>query len=161
MNRDIRNDYNNYNAKRGERINAATKAINDMSRSLEEKGNLNVQFSLVTFSGLAASDSQYGDSPYNDATSVLNTNNGWTSSASDVINATTKISVEGGTNYQAGLKEASELLKHKRDGALSAVIFVSDGDPTYYYDSKGYTAGTGYEYDESAMQYAPKGMLQH
>lgn len=156
MNRDIRNDYNNYNAKRGERINAATKAINDMSRSLEEKGNLNVQFSLVTFSGLAASDSQYGDSPYNDATSVLNTNNGWTSSASDVINATTKISVEGGTNYQAGLKEASELLKHKRDGALSAVIFVSDGDPTYYYDSKGYTAGTGYEYDESAMQYAQR-----
>ena len=90
MNRDIRNDYNNYNAKHGEQLMQLQKAINDMSRSLEEKGNLNVNFSLVTFSGFAASDSQYGDKPYNDATSVLNTNNGWASSASDVINATTK-----------------------------------------------------------------------
>ncbi len=41
----------------------------------------------------------------------------------------------GGTNYQAGLRKADELLKKGRTDATKIVVFLSDGDPTLYYDT--------------------------
>lgn len=50
---------------------------------------------------------------------------------------------DGGTNYQAGIRSAEGLLNGKRQNAKTAVIFVSDGDPTFRYRSDGYTEGNG------------------
>ncbi|MDO5147258.1 MAG: SpaA isopeptide-forming pilin-related protein [Eubacteriales bacterium] len=39
---------------------------------------------------------------------------------------------DGGTNYEAGLTTAKEELKRARQGAMTIVIFLTDGKPTYY-----------------------------
>lgn len=100
---------------------AAGNAINTMTNSLANNNKLDTRFALVTFSG-----SDRGTQP--DAT----VKQGWTKNAND-ITGKSKPDSDGGTNYQAGIIEAKELLTTKRDGALTAVVFISDGNPTYRY----------------------------
>lgn len=109
-------------------------AINSSTNQLKSNQNLDTRFSLVAFSG----ENYYGELPWDDAKLLQD----WTESASSITNKT-KPSSNGGTNYQAGLRKAKELLKSSRPGALTAVIFVSDGDPTFRYDSNGATEGNG------------------
>lgn len=109
-------------------------AINSLTNQLKSNQNLDTRFSLVAFSG----ENYYGELPWDDAKLLQD----WTESASSITNKT-KPSSNGGTNYQAGLRKAKELLKSSRPGALTAVIFVSDGDPTFRYDSNGATEGNG------------------
>lgn len=53
-------------------------------------------------------------------------------------------SPNGGTNLQAGLRKANELLSSIADAdAKKYVVVISDGQPTFYYDNKGYTKGEG------------------
>lgn len=119
---------------RGERREAARNAINSMTNTLAANQNLDVRFSLVTFSG-----SKRGwDRQWNDAEIAVN----WTNQASSITNQTSPES-SGGTNYQAGIRSAKELLNGKRQNAKTAVIFVSDGNPTYRYNENGYTEGDG------------------
>lgn len=51
----------------------------------------------------------------------------------------------GGTNYEAGLIKAKQLLDSGRPDATKIVVFLSDGDPTFYYnkDSQGNIIGIG------------------
>ena len=51
----------------------------------------------------------------------------------------------GGTNYEAGLIKAKQLLDSGRPEATKIVVFLSDGDPTFYYnkDSQGNIIGIG------------------
>lgn len=60
----------------------------------------------------------------------------------------------GGTNYQEGLTKAKELLSSARDDATKIVVFLSDGDPTFYTDESGYVYGMGNKYDGTAMSKA-------
>ena len=107
----------------------------------------------MKFSGLATGNfqgiGQYYDKPYNDADIQC----GWTNDASKLVNSLPN-NPSGGTNYQAGLLKANELLGKARSGATTVVIFVSDGNPTYYYGNDGYTNGDGSNYDSAAMQAA-------
>ena len=121
---------NNSNTRREK----AGDAINSLTNQLASNQNLDTRFSLVAFSG----DDNYGESAWDDAELLQD----WTGSASSITNKT-KPRSNGGTNYQAGLRKAKELLKSSRPGALTAVIFVSDGDPTFRYDSDGATMGNG------------------
>ena len=57
-----------------------------------------------------------------------------------------------GTNWQAGIR-LGETLDWRAD-ANKYVIFMTDGDPTYYYDTNGITAGEGNEYDRIAFNKA-------
>lgn len=50
--------------------------------------------------------------------------------------------------------KATEALKNARTDAVKAIVFVSDGDPTFYYDQNGKTKGKGSSYDETAMSNA-------
>lgn len=63
----------------------------------------------------------------------------------------------GGTNYEAGLIKAKQLLDSGRTDATKIVVFLSDGDPTFYYkkDSQGNITGIGggdgNSYSDTAM----------
>ncbi|MCD7746564.1 MAG: DUF2272 domain-containing protein [Lachnospiraceae bacterium] len=125
------------------RLYYATSAIKTLTNSLDSNEDLDVQYALVTFSGST------GDGTYNDATTVQ----GWTDSAS-TLTSKLPTSAVGGTNYQAGLMKAADLLDSAREGAITVVVFISDGDPSYYYNNNGNTAGSGSSYDSTAMSNA-------
>ena len=126
---------------------AANTAISSMTNSLANDKLINARFSLVTFSG--DKGGYYGDEAYNDARPLVQ----WTSNAGTLKSGLPGKS-NGGTNYEAGLIEAKDLLESARKGATTVVIFISDGDPTFYYDKDGKTKGYGNTYDQTAMSHA-------
>lgn len=142
------NDRINNNSEKSKR-KAANDAIESMTDSLANDKLINARFSLVTFSG----DNGYDDKKYDDAEQLVK----WTSNAGTLKSGLPGQS-NGGTNYEAGLIEAKDLLESARKGATTVVIFISDGDPNfYYYDSsyyKGMTAGPGSGYDKTSMTMA-------
>ena len=108
---------------------------------LSDNTNLDVQYALVGFYGGASNRRN----PYNDATVLQK----WTSSANELCDSTpdwlNDQRQNGGTNYEAGIRTGKEVLAapgHRSD-ALTVVIFITDGNPGYYYDNDGKTAGTG------------------
>ena len=112
----------------------AQNTIDKISSSLNGNEKLDVRYALVTFNGL---NSDYGsNTPYDDAKSY-----DW-DNKSTLMNRVNDAEVKGGTNYQAGLLNANSLINSARDGARTAVIFISDGNAGYYYDSEGMTDGT-------------------
>ena len=108
----------------------AKNTIERISANLESNDKLDVRYALVTFSG------EEGGT-YDDAKSY---DWGNKETLSGHVN---KAKADGGTNYQAGLLSANSLLDSARGGARTAVIFISDGNVGYYYDSDGNTVGTG------------------
>ena len=117
------------------RWTTAKNAIGTLLDGLLGEGKDN-RVSLVTFSG---SNGWY-DFSYNDAQKAHD----WTSSKSDITGAYgSNPESNAGTNWEAGLREADKLLKDVREGASKYVVFVSDGDPTFYYNNDGSTGGTG------------------
>ena len=135
-------DSQNYWENNDERRNSASQAINSMTNTLAANENLDVRFALVTFSGNKSDEGPggYKDKAWNDAEIAVN----WTNQVSAITKSTSPKS-DGGTNYQAGIRSAKELLNGKRQNAKTAVIFVSDGNPTFRYRADGYTEGEGDE----------------
>ena len=88
---------------------------------------------LVAFSG-----NNYNDTADNDAEVLRNFSN-------TNLDSTNFGSANGGTNLQAGLYEANKLLNASNipSDAYKYVVVISDGQPTFYYNNKGYTQGTG------------------
>ena len=113
---------------------AASNAITKLTKSLKQNANIDARFSIVTFSGSKGNAQKAWD----DANVEVN----WTTDAGTIERGSHPAS-NGGTNYQAGIRTAKELLTSKRAGAITAVIFISDGDPTYYYNPNGSTIGNG------------------
>ena len=96
----------------------------------------NAQIALVAFSGNSV-DYAGTDSVYDDAELLRDFKN-------DNLESTDFSSPDGGTNLQAGLMKANELLDTIPDEkAYKYVVVISDGQPTFYYDANGYTAGNG------------------
>ena len=122
------------------RIEAAKEAIGTLQAAAGPGAggkDLNARYALVCFSGNRVF---LADNAYNDA--VIQ--QGWTDSVD-----TTKILIANdnttgkGTNYEAGLLLADNLIANDHSSAKKLVIFLSDGVPTYRYDTDGYTDGTG------------------
>lgn len=104
-----------------------------LAAALARNDNLDTRFAVVTFSsGLSHTDF------YKDAIQRLS----WTPHASAVSSAANQNST-GGTNYQAGLMAGRSAIIESRPDALKYVIFLSDGVPTYHYNSNGETKGGG------------------
>ena len=119
---------------------AASNAITALTKSLKQNVNIDARFSMVTFSGNKTTGmwGQGDTKTWDDAeVAVSRTTDPAT------IERGSKPTSNGGTNYQAGIRTAKELLTSKRAGAMTAVIFISDGDPTFYYNPDGYTRGDG------------------
>lgn len=119
---------------------AASNAITALTKSLKQNANIDARFSMVTFSGNKTTGmwGQGDTKTWDDAEVAVS----WTTDAG-TIERGFKPTSNGGTNYQAGIRTAKELLTSKRAGAMTAVIFISDGDPTFYYNPDGYTRGDG------------------
>ena len=119
---------------------AASNAITALTKSLKQNANIDARFSMVTFSGNKTTGmwGQGDTKTWDDAEVAVS----WTTDAG-TIERGSKPTSNGGTNYQAGIRTAKELLTSKRAGAMTAVIFISDGDPTFYDNPDGYTRGDG------------------
>ena len=119
---------------------AASNAITALTKSLKQNANIDARFFMVTFSGNKTTGmwGQGDTKTWDDAEVAVS----WTTDAG-TIERGSKPTSNGGTNYQAGIRTAKELLTSKRAGAMTAVIFISDGDPTFYYNPDGYTRGDG------------------
>lgn len=116
------------------------KAVEDAVAKLKNKKNVDAQFAVVAFDTQAGIKTNWTKDSITYPTSVGNyKSNNWKA---------------GGTNYQAGLRKADELLKKGRTDATKIVVFLSDGDPTLYYDTydgKEDVYGSGKGYDPDAM----------
>ncbi|BAK47270.1 hypothetical protein CXIVA_13040 [Clostridium sp. SY8519] len=112
----------------------AQNAINDLAKALLQNNTGahpdTVQLSLVTFNN--------GAQTMVSGTSSLNTFQQAVNAAVGVYNT--------GTNWEAALKQADSV--QTRSGAETYVIFVSDGNPTYY-GTRPY--GTGQETDQNIL----------
>lgn len=114
--------------------NATKSAVSSMANAFSANENLDVRYSIVTYSGDKGLGPISPDKPWNDAQVVQD----WTETMPAITG-----DPDGGTNYQAGLRTGLSQLNKARSNALKAVIFFSDGQPTFYYDSDGYTKGDG------------------
>ena len=131
----------NYTTNPNSRFYNQQKAVEDAVAKLKEKKNVNARFAVVSFDTEAGIETNW--------------TNGTISYPSEVAQYDDSNKDAGGTNYQAGLRKADELLKNGIADATKIVVFLSDGDPTFYYDTNGYgqekVYGSGSGYDEDAM----------
>ena len=134
-------DQKNYTTNSSSRFYNQQKAVEDAVAKLKSKKNVDARFAVVAFDTQAGIKTDWTKDSITYPTSVGNyKSNNWEA---------------GGTNYQAGLRKADELLKKGRADATKIVVFLSDGDPTFYYDTnkngqeKVYGSGSGY--DSNAM----------
>ena len=130
----------NYTTNPNSRFYNQQKAVEDAVAKLKEKKNVNARFAVVSFDTEAGIETNW--------------TNGTISYPSEVAQYDDSNEDAGGTNYQAGLRKADELLKKGRTEATKIVVFLSDGDPTLYYDTydgKEDVYGSGKGYDPDAM----------
>lgn len=134
-------DQKNYTTNSSSRFYNQQKAVEDAVAKLKSKKNVDAQFAVVSFDTEAGIETDWTNGTISYPTKVAKYND----SNEDA----------GETNYQAGLRKADELLKKGRADATKIVVFLSDGDPTFYYDTnkngqeKVYGSGSGY--DSNAM----------
>lgn len=124
--------------------------VKNMATELLPAGTQN-RMSVVTFSSATTSgnkDDSYVQTryKYKDA----QTQQGWTSSEASIHNAINNITPSGGTNWEAGLHEANQLISSRREDALTFVVFLSDGDPTFRYTDSNWSGGWFYSYASGA-----------
>ena len=127
------------------------KAVEDAIAKLKNKKNVDAQFAVVAFDTQAGIKTNWTKDSITYPTSVGNyESNNWEA---------------GGTNYQAGLRKADELLKKGRTDATKIVVFLSDGDPTLYYGTniygqeRVYSSGSGYDKDAMTNAQAQLGTM--
>ena len=135
------------------RLSIAQEAVNSLTDELMSSNGSDdpnrVQMSLVTFDS-TANKIDFGGS-------------NWTSNSSDFKNVVNNITTPGslgyempygGTNWEDAMKAALEIAQNG-DGDPTYIVFVSDGNPTFYngtsarydyYASQKYIRGTGYDY---------------
>lgn len=132
------------NKARRENVNNAISTLVKELKKTEAKDN--IQLAVIGFSG------QKGDGKNNDATVCRS----WTALNSFEAYTTT-VNKYGGTNWQAGIRKGEEILAARttdRSNANTYVVFLTDGNPTFYYDSWGNTQGYGSQYDETGYNNA-------
>ena len=109
--------------KQQKKITAVGTATEKLTTALSTNDKLDVRYSVVSFSGKLNDHNVIQESAW--------LRQGWTSSASATNSAVSSISPDGGTNYQAGIREGIKQLKQVRKDAQTVVIFLTDGDPTF------------------------------
>lgn len=105
------------------RIDSVVKATKGLTDTLQANTNLDVRYSVVTFSGPNDFYTKGSDS---DASVDLD----WSNQASNAYNTVNNIGPSGATNYEAGIKKAITQLGKAREEAQKIVIFLTDGMPT-------------------------------
>ena len=142
-----RSIYNNNDDDNNNRMTYAKQAIQTMTNSLSNTDGIDARYALVTFHTHAETETFAGST----WTSNVNTFNSEVDTQSYVTNGNSYNKL-GGTNYEAALDEVIALQNEAREGARLVVVFVSDGDPTFYYDNNGNTPGDGRSFSEKALE---------
>lgn len=120
------------------RTDAVQDAVKTLVNSFQSNKALDVRYGLVHFASDLLSDNE--KKYYQDGITTIP----WTKDTQSIIDAAgIPADLNKGTNYQAGLIETRGLLLDSRPNAQRYVIFLSDGQPTYYYDDKGNQKGNG------------------
>lgn len=101
------------------RMDLLEDAVGSLVTTIENNDDIDARYSAVGFSGDGKSN--HGATTTRD----------WTSNSQTLINYVENLTPDGGTNYQLGIYEAKQLLNSARSDALTFVVFVSDGIPTY------------------------------
>ena len=127
--------------KRQKKITAVGTATEKLTTALSANDKLDVRYSVVSFSGKLNDNNVIQESAW--------LRQGWTSSAPATNSAVSSISPDGGTNYQAGIREGIKQLKQVRKDAQTVVIFLTDGDPTFRLKA----IDERYTYDEWSRKY--------
>ena len=117
-------------------------AMKTLVNTMEEKEGVDARYSIVSFATNGEEKIGWTVMPSNyrniDLTEIGRTIN--------------RLNADGGTNYMAGLRLAKNLLQESYDNqerdAFTVVVFLSDGEPTYYYTSHNSTSVTGPGNDE-------------
>ena len=110
---------------KGDNIKDSKAAIKKMVEGFNAKDTVDVRYRLVTFGTDAEIQTGWVDG---------NTVNG----------KVEKISIKDkqGTNYDKGFQKAKDALSGARNGASKIVVFLTDGNPTYYGDAEGFGNAT-------------------
>lgn len=111
----------------GTNIDTSKKAVNALVTEFNKKTTVDVQYKLITF-----------------GTDANVKTNSWTS-GDDINRIVQNLSIEDaqGTNYDQGLDATSTAIQDARSDAKKIVIFLTDGQPTYYGESE-YNKYLGY-----------------
>lgn len=125
------------------KISKVASAVESLTNSISGNNAISARYSVVQFSN------------YNSTNVLVN----WTDNANAVNTAVSGIRPNGGTNYQAGIRQGISQLDDSltRSGAEKVVIFLTDGEPTYYINSDWWgtgDAGNGGSYDATAQSRA-------
>lgn len=92
-------------------------AMNSFVDSLERNENIDARYAIATFGTKGEIRQGFGDGQ---------TTKGGISAIGKYSNGS-----NGGTNYQYGIYLGKQLVNQKREGAITVVIFLSDGVPTF------------------------------
>lgn len=148
---DISNSMNEYFRGNQTRLDVAKNRINELIDGVLASGSDN-RVAIATFEGNTSSAFFVEwDYAYNDSSVVVDwATSGEAGAAKRTVNAISTpdggILVNngsGGTNWQAGVRSANELLSSRRQDAETYVVFISDGNPGYYY-GRGLIGGDGW-----------------
>lgn len=125
------------------RLDYAKAAANDLVNSVVKDGD-DVRVAVVSFG--------------TDAETVV----GYTSDKGELRRGIDGLGADGGTNWEAGLAQANGLTA--RDGAKKYIVFLSDGEPTYRYETEEYwwfgwhtktvVAGSGTRFEQANFDHA-------
>lgn len=110
------------------RLKAIKDAANTFIDAVGNNQSINAKYKVITFSG-PSSFLKENQEPGTCAW-MTPSDSSWSSAAS-AKSTISNITAGGGTNYQAGIKKTKDALNSARAGAQTAVIFFSDGVPTY------------------------------
>ena len=124
-----------YTMRLNNRWEEAKQAVIDISTELSKVSG--IKMALVGFSGGKASSQK----AYDDTVTLRSSFSSKPFVSSEIGNYDTDNQLGGGTNIEAGLLKANELLKSKT--GTKYVVLLSDGVPTLYYDNNGYSLGSG------------------
>lgn len=118
------------------KMKLAKRAAIELIDNLAGNDNLDVHYSLVSFSGTFKQE-EYGN---NDNASIDQI---WTDNSSVMETAIDALDAKGGTNYQAAFNKMNTVLgsEKTRNDARQVVIFLTDGEPTVY-NGGGYNSGS-------------------
>ena len=120
------------------KLDNAQSAVENLTNTLNNRADkIDVRYKLVTFSDKASIKTS------------------WISGA-DLDNAVSRLAADDGTNYDDGLSKAADAVKiNARTDADKIVIFLTDGEPTYY--NKGNEVdGLGYQINRATYDAAIK-----
>ena len=108
------------------RLKAIKDAANTFIDAVGSNQSIDAKYKVITFSGPNSIPKQQPS--LSDSANCITS--GWVN-GNAAENEISKIAASGGTNYEAGIEVAKTEMNSTRDGAQTAVIFFSDGVPTF------------------------------